>query len=200
MDNKSKVLRLRPNKDFDNAEHNGWNPAIWWRLMLPKLVDLDRIIYFDSSDTVFVRSLAKANNINLCGNLCGGVRDNPFSPSINSGFVIFDLAMMRRENAYGKFIELSGNKYGCPDQTVLNIVCKDRIMHISHKYNFIPNSIRSIHRYIGWPEYVDLKKDLTMIHYTGAHKPWLKQYCSLGWVYRSIASKVGSPKSIVDSK
>lgn len=57
---------------------------------------------------------------------------------INSGFLIMNLELMRKDNMVEKFIEASKVDYlEFPDQDVLNQLCKDRILALPPYYNSI---------------------------------------------------------------
>ena len=63
-----------------------------------------------------------------------------------------------------------------PDQDVINVVCKDRIMGLPPQYNclrtfFIPCYRDDFKRQYSLQEWQNIKS-IGTIHYTGAQKPW----------------------------
>ncbi|MDR1027301.1 MAG: glycosyltransferase family 8 protein [Rickettsiales bacterium] len=194
-DSGSEIAFLNANEDFDKSLRGNWSKGIWYRLMLPKLLpDLDRIIYADV-DTAFCNDLVEADMIDLGGNLIAAANDGK-PGSINSGFLIMNLKLMRRENIYKKWISLSrANEYMYPDQDLLNETCKDRILHLPLKYNFClwrrPNTAPYSEQ-----ELSDLRFHCVMMHWLGAGpKPWKhyddSRYVPFADIWRYYADKTG---------
>lgn len=166
-----KLIFLKPNKDYDNAHCGRWAHAIWWRCMLPSLLpdNIERIIYADV-DTLFVRDLRDANEFDMSDNLLAGCFDSP--TYINSGFLIMNIAQIRRENKYPEMIswaETHQTRY--PDQDMLNTVCSGRIKPMSRKFNAIVGGGYSFLKTMDLAQYRDMKEPV-MLHYAGKIKPW----------------------------
>lgn len=166
---------LYVNNDFNKSYLGNWNIGIYYRLQLVKLLpDLDKIIYADV-DTVFLNDLSDADKIDLKDNIIAGVKDR--DNYINSGFCIFNLKQIRSLDLYEKWIHLSQiNKYNFPDQDLLNYTTQNKQKYLSLKYNFIPcvygqNLKTSTY---SKKDYRDIKNNITMIHFIGHAKPWVK--------------------------
>jgi lipopolysaccharide biosynthesis glycosyltransferase len=194
-DGGSSLTFLKPNGDFDKSNRNGWPAAIWHRMMLPKLLPkLERIIYADI-DVAFNNDLIEANDIPLDDNLIAAVVDeskgNDAGDKINSGFLIMNLAKIRKEKVCDEWVKLSRAKnFVWPDQQVLIETCLDKCRHIPLKFNFQPSACYS---WAGKKRFSDkcwreLKNDTVMIHYAGI-KPWNSRLVPLGWVWRRYAKQ-----------
>ena len=166
---------LYVNNDFNKSYLGNWNIGIYYRLQLVKLLpDLDKVIYADVG-TVFLNDLSDADKIDLKDNIIAGVNDR--DDYINSGFCIFNLKQIRTLGLYEKWIHLSRiNKYDFPDQDLLNYTTRNKQKYISLKYNFIPSVYGQNLKTSTYSkkDYKDIKNNITMIHFIGHAKPWVK--------------------------
>lgn len=166
-----KIIFLKPNKDYDHAHSGWWSKAIWWRCMLPKLLPdtVKRIIYADV-DVLFVRDLREANELKMGTNLLAGCFDSP--TYVNSGFLVMNIAQMRRENKYSEMVSWAENNDSrFPDQDMLNNVCRGRIIPMSRKFNVIVAGGYSFLKTMTASQYRDLRYPV-MLHYAEHIKPW----------------------------
>lgn len=168
-----------------------YTEAASYRLLLPELLpDLDKVMYIDC-DIIVRNDLATLYRFtNLDGNYLAAV----FEPTmdfqtehlktigcdldsyINSGFLILNLDQLRRDRMVEKFIDASKNdNLEFPDQDVLNILCRDRIVGLAPYYNsirtfYLPQYKKSFLRKYSERDWEEVKRHGT-VHYTGA-KPW----------------------------
>jgi UDP-glucose:(galactosyl)LPS alpha-1,2-glucosyltransferase len=192
----SEITFFYANNDFDGAYLGNWSLAIYYRMMLPKLLkNLDYVIYADI-DVIFCNDLVEASQIDMGDNLIAGVRDSEKDPThINSGFLILNLKKIREEDIYDKWIYMAKNtqnKY--PDQTVLSETCKNRILYLPLKYNFC--SMRSWFNFAGKNVYSDaeshdLKYHMVMIHFAGKYKPWQGDKDIHSYIWWKYAKETG---------
>lgn len=156
--------------------------AIYYRLFIADIfTEYDKAIYFDC-DTVLLGDAAELFDTPLGDNLIAGVPDGavsviePFQvytkkalgidacKYFNSGVIVMNLDLLRKENFYRKFTELF-KKYKfrvAPDQDCLNIVCKDRVTYLGFEWNAMP--VRSQN---GLTE-----ENPKLIHFNLTAKPW----------------------------
>ena len=172
--NTGSILKfVKANNDFDASKRGKWPVAIFYRLMLPKLLpDIDQIIYADC-DVVFCNDLIEADRIDMGKNLLAAVIDK-VKNQFNSGFLVMNLKQIRKENTYAKWIALSHEKeYRYPDQDILIATCIDRCIDLPLRYNFQPDACyrKSGKRRHSDQDWHDLKYHVVMIHYAGP-KPW----------------------------
>lgn len=162
-------------------EVRGISKACYYRLLIPWLLPMyDKVIYSDS-DIIFKADLSQIYETEMGENLFCGVNTNGFKDGslskyikrlglnpnnyINSGFLIINSQLNRKENLDKEFKKLAKKKFLFQDQDIINIIGKDRIGLIDEKYNLSPN--------------LSLKTEGYVIHYTGI-KPWE------GFTYRWI--------------
>lgn len=168
-----------------------YTEAASYRLLLPDLLpEYDKVIYIDC-DVIVRNDLSKLYRIiNLDNNYLAAVFEAPMDfqierfkalgcnpmEYINSGFLIMNLELMRRDKMVEKFLKASKADYlEFPDQDVLNQLCKGRILGLPPYYN----SIRTFYlpQYKSFflckyteQDWIDIHQHGT-VHYTGA-KPW----------------------------
>ena len=162
------------NNDFDESSRGKWPVAMWYRLMLPKLVpNVDRIIYADL-DILFFNDLIDIYEYDLGDNIIAAVptRTNMY---INSGFLLMNLKKIREENIYDVWVQDSkDHDYYNPDQDVLNYTLKGRIAFLPLRYNFQLSHGSRIFKIYSESQLDDLKHNLVVLHYYDYIKPWSK--------------------------
>ena len=146
--------------------------ATYYRLKLPTLLPLvDKIIYLDC-DTGVNSSLKDLFEIDLKENLIAGAKDinkkmlkkNP--SYVNAGMLVFNLAQMRKENTEEKFLAWTKENFETikvGDQTILNEVCKGRILLVNDVWNVQSSNFTNRSSYTNFPK---------IIHFVSKKKPW----------------------------
>lgn len=169
---KSKVHFVYGNHDFDESNRRAWPVAMWYRLMLPKLLpNVSRIIYADM-DILFFHDLIDVYELDLGKNVIAAVPTRT-DKYINSGFLLMDLDKIRKEKFYDKWIKSSReHDYKNPDQDVLNNTLVGRITFLPLKYNFQLSHGSRIFKIYSETELDDLKHNLVTLHYSDYIKPW----------------------------
>lgn len=179
-----------------------FSTASLYRMILPDLLpNYDKVIYHDC-DIIIRQNIAELyRNIELGENYLGVVyeatlpnqyrmlKDIGCAPGkyFNSGFLVMNLNLMRKDRVSDKLIFESTKTYSeFLDQDVLNKVCRDKVLPIAPKYNFnrtmiLPKYKDIFLKYYTNQDWIDGVKNGN-IHYTGG-KPW-SQYTvmySLWW-------------------
>lgn len=169
---KSSVHFVNGNHDFDKSLRRAWPIAMWYRLMLPKLLpNVSRIIYADM-DIIFFNDLIDIYEMDLGKNVIAAVPTRT-DKYFNSGFLLMDLDKIRKEKIYDKWIkESQTHDYKNPDQDVLNYTLKGRIAFLPLKYNFQLSHGSRIFKIYSETEIDDLKHNLVTLHYSDYIKPW----------------------------
>ena len=161
------------------------------RLLLPELLpNLDRVLYLDC-DIIVRQDLARLwNETDLGGNYLGAVYEAAIEGQaerfralgcdpakyFNSGFLLMNLAQMRKEKVSERLLEACRVPYlEFPDQDALNQVCQGRVLPLSPLYNsirtfFIPKYKPDFIRQYNEELWHRIQREAT-IHYTGG-KPW----------------------------
>lgn len=160
------------------------------RLFLPELLDssISRLLYLDS-DTIVDGRLDELVDIQMMDRPAAMVRDSlvrshklrlGFSkeePYFNSGVILFDMERWREEKCSEKIAAHIKNvraHYPSPDQDLLNVVCRGRIMTLPPRYNFQPIhlafSVKSYFRCFGRNGYytveeIERDKDRPVIYH-----------------------------------
>jgi lipopolysaccharide biosynthesis glycosyltransferase len=189
-----------------NAPHfSGWkgHDIAYYRLLLPALLEYDKVLYIDS-DTLVLAGLEELFNIDISNNLVAGVVDpggytsqifhhlEENDPYLNGGLLLMNLKLMREMNfveACKRIYHQYQSEINYGDQDVLNLVARGLKKNIDNKfcvsqqvndqtYQNIENAIK--HSYI--------------IHFVGGIKPWMrcanKKAFSFWWDY---ANKLNIP-------
>lgn len=141
---------------FENAfEIRGISVAAYSRLLIPWLLpQYDKVIYSDV-DVIFRIDLTDLYNLQMKEEYIAGIPAASIFTShsyvkhieklglipgeyINSGFLLVNSKLQRKDNLKTKFLEFAQNKYTYQDQDVINLVCKGRIKHLSPAYCITP--------------------------------------------------------------
>lgn len=155
-------------------ENRGVTHAAYYRLVIPWLFPkIDKLVYCDG-DVIFKKSIKDLYEISIGDYYGAGVKRYQYdrysykkyaqslgvdpSEYINSGVMVINCDMMRKDNLKPRFDELASNKYKYFDQDIINIVCKDKLFSLPFIYNVMPT--------MDIPE-----DDVCIIHYAGL-KPW----------------------------
>ncbi|MDO4692054.1 MAG: glycosyltransferase family 8 protein [Porphyromonadaceae bacterium] len=167
-----------------------YTAAANYRLVVADLLpEYDRAIYLDC-DIIVRQDLALLyETLDLGGNYLAGIAEastqwqisrmpQGCDPGqyINSGFLVMNLDLFRRDRVGDKLIEVLRVPYlEFPDQDALNIVCKGRIHYLPPRYNGIRTFVLPAYkedflRYYTEQDWEEISMAGT-IHYTG-EKPW----------------------------
>ena len=191
LDRESALTFLEANRDFEQARRGSWALGVYYRLMLPVLLpELDDIIYSDG-DVIFCRDLLEAADLDLGENLMAGVMEKP-GGYICSGFLVLNLARLRREKTYEVWREQARREeYAFPDQDLLNATCRGRIIYLPVKY-CVYHIIYYWYRIglVSPQELHDLKYNAAVLHYARKPKPWKNKnkdsWNRLWWEYAKL--------------
>ena len=159
----------------------------YYRYILPEvLVDEDRTIYSDV-DVLCVGDLKPLWELDLKGNILAAVSegsDGEFkkqrlelpgeAPYFNAGLQVIDLKAMREGGYTGRLME-NTVKYAkilaWPDQDVINLTLRNRILAIDPKWNSVGQS------------YNPFRRDVVLWHFAGfTQKPWCNIWKNITWV------------------
>lgn len=171
-----------------------WSRAMYFRLFAFDYFSksIDKLLYLDA-DVICKGSLDPLLDVELHDNIAAVVKDvesiqykvNDRLPGVNlkdhyfnSGVVLVNLPQWATHSLTTKALSLlSGNDvnsmyYKYPDQDVLNILLKNRVIFLPREYNTI-YTIKSELKDKKHSKYADvITSDTRLIHYTGATKPW----------------------------
>lgn len=159
-----------------------YSKTTYFRLFIPNLYpQYDKALYLDS-DIVLLRDVAELFNIDMGDNLVGGAPDDviqtyevfqeyvekvvgvaDYRNYFNAGVLLMNLDELRKYDFQEKFVySLDKIKFSvAQDQDYLNRLCKGRVKIIDKTWNRMPISNIEVD-----------EKDLKLIHYNLAFKPW----------------------------
>lgn len=160
------------------------------RLAIPHVLEGDYFIYLDS-DVICFRGIEEFRDAMNPGVYVTAARDplgkvrrdksmrnkvrftQSFSPYFNAGIIGINAKLWREEQVSRRIEELlkEAHLYSFADQTLLNIVFKDRWTEVPHWGNHVL-TIRRCSRIMDVP-------CLANLHFTGRIKPWLSEESSL---------------------
>jgi len=159
-----------------------YSKATYFRLFLPNLYpQYDKVLYLDA-DIVLNADVAELFHIDIKNNLVGAAPDEVvgFTPIFreyvekvvgvssykhyfNAGVLIMNLKELRAFNFQEKFLYLLEKVTFsvAQDQDYLNRICKGRVHLLNVTWDKMPVARKSI-----------ANKDIKLVHYNFAHKPW----------------------------
>ena len=192
-------------KDYKTLEHIS-SSSSYYRLMIPKLINQDRILYLDS-DIIVNGPLSDFYYSDLGDAPIGVVKDYglgehfPFpyldasvsKKYFNSGVLLVDCAKWRNEGLVDTLlqtVEEYGDQVLYGDQCILNIVLRETAKYYSFTENAQVQYIEAIKNQHNIKS-ISLDATPTIIHYAAKHKPWDNQNPALFerekyWFFRHL--------------
>lgn len=160
--------------------------------------DVDKLLYLDG-DIIVQSDLSELENIDFTEREYGAVVEDSgvlYSETLirqnipgyfNSGVMLLNLDALRKNKIPEKLVEEKFNSQdnSLMDQHVLNIVFKDHVKSLPHKYNLLyMNLIRARYFYslsiddinakysMDYKTWEDMRERAAVIHYSSFDKPW----------------------------
>lgn len=196
-----------------------YSRQMYYRWLIPEVLSkYDKVLYLDC-DIIVNTDIAQLYDTPLKGNYVAAannfLRDNlinhvsnrlglPLEEYYNSGVLVINCNKWIENNLKNKCIEClrSYDKLACPDQDVLNVVCKGKILQLEDKWNFqwhhqFPDARTGTFTLDYGTRYEKLMRSIpNIIHYTSWIKPWNSpervysehfwKYCRQTFFYESI--------------
>lgn len=181
--------------------HHYFSVEVFYRLMIPWLLNCPKAIYLDS-DLVVLRDIADLFAVDIGDNLLGAVTDGAllieyYSDAevkkyydmlcpdsiltyFNSGVLVFNIPAFRAAFTAEELLDFAQKQtYRYVDQDVLNAKCGQRTYQLNMVWNVLTdfNGIR-IHNITRFapPDicqaYLESRENPYIIHYAGPEKPW----------------------------
>ncbi len=166
--------------------------SIYYRFLLPLLINEEKIIYFDC-DIIVTSDLKGLWDTDIKDYACGAVEDQMsdhiiiqnriglYRDYFNSGVLLMNLDYWRKNNITKRITEfILQNPSICvyPDQDAMNFVLFDKVKYIEYKYNYQelfyePKERIFLHKE-KWGKLIPEGSVPAVMHYTGHFKPWHK--------------------------
>lgn len=239
-DNKKKFIKLShddfkvilidcDDKDFSDLYIPGIpaTPTSIYKFYIPELLNnVNKVLYLDG-DIIVTKDLKELYNLELNDNYIGAVTDSIGLSNkkyldgnysyINSGVMLMNLDLMRKDNLSSKLLDYRRNGFNkFMDQDAFNFVLKNKIEILPFKYNTQlnvistsiitnqKNTLKKIKNYWNITDniisYNNILNNSVILHYTRT-KPW-KFYDGVGndlWLYYYLNSQYGNTPIIRDS-
>ena len=175
------------------------------KFLIPEILsDINTILYMDC-DILITKAFGELLYKDINNKICGVVKDpykivkdtslypvmNELEGYFNSGVLLMNLDMMRKEKLTDKLFEVkkSLKKKNLMDQDTLNICMNGNVDFLDNRYNSLlpiiykllnegEIKISQINKFYGksYRNYNDIKLDSIFIHYAGGlFKPWLNK-------------------------
>lgn len=179
-------------KVFNGLKINDRFPiSIYFRFLLPQLLDVDKVIYFDC-DIIVTDCLNELWDANIKNFACGVVEDQKsddiriqnrlelYKAYFNSGVLVMNLDYWRENQIADKLLEFIYNnpdKCVYPDQDALNYILHDKVKFLEYRYNYqeffyLPKEETFLHR-SKWSNLIPNEEIPIVVHYTNETKPWI---------------------------
>lgn len=177
-----KIEYIPVNKElFSNAPlSHHFTIETYYRLKLPSLIDVDKLLYLDV-DTLVKKDLKELYNIDINNYYAGAVIDeSSYSQNIhklsvkryfNAGMLLLNLKKIREdklEDKFFEFIDKHSDLISYVDQCVLNAVFNENVKFLDRRFNLQHHSaLDNINE-----KYQQQKKEVIVLHYVAQKKPW----------------------------
>ncbi|MDY6407163.1 MAG: glycosyltransferase [Pseudomonadota bacterium] len=176
------------------SRFNGQNIGFWGKeislthymyLLSPEIIPSDKVIYLDT-DMIVNCNLKTVFEIDMGNHLIGMAAPSGFErikDSPNSGFIVLNLDLMRREKTLDKIIPFGENlppSHLCDQHLLYNyfkLHNPDRLLLLDKNYNAFPHQAK------------ETLTEIKIIHFAGLpYKPWQKfdfsvPFSNLWWYY-----------------
>lgn len=198
-----------------------YSTEMYYRILIPRLFpNAHRVLYLDC-DIVILRDVADIFQEQIGDNYIAAIHNyvgqgmynylqkmgiNP-DDYFNSGVLLINVDKWNSLHLEQKCFDLV-EKYtqlACPDQDILNMVCKDNVKYIDGGWNFMWQSAignsNVLSQYKALQE--KSKQNISIVHYTSAIKPWNHPelvYARHWWYYAKHTSLYKSFVADLDYK
>jgi len=211
-----------------------YSRQMYYRWLIPEVLSkYDKVLYLDC-DIVVNRDIARLYDITLGENYAAAVpnflRDSlinhvqnrlglPLAEYYNSGVLVINCRKWIEQRLKSRCIEClqSYEKLVCPDQDVLNVVCKGKILTLDDRWNFqwhhqFPDARKGKFVLDYQKRYDRLASEIPwLVHFTSQVKPWKNpekacaeffwKYCRGSGFYEAVLFKgILYMKSVSDIK
>ena len=197
-DNRAEVILINAHEvNLENAPTTSRYPKeIYYRIFAAKYLpeNLDRILYLDP-DIIVNGSLDELYDINMDGMYFAAASHNgnimhkvneirldmeDDSPYINSGVMMINLRLLRKEQNYEEvfeFINKHKNHLILPDQDIISSLYGSKIIPLdTYKYNMTERKYRIHSKKEGGLNIEWVRNNSVIIHFCGRNKPWKNNY------------------------
>lgn len=194
----SRVINTKIDDNLLKDEHVSQpqiNEMSYGRIMIPDLIDEERVLYLDS-DIVVDKNLSELFTMDMGDHALAAIPDLLYTGKFNSGVLLFNMPVMKQDPHIVEKMLKAGNNTELQegDQSVLNSFFKDTYLHLPLKYNWAIGYDFLCTYYPAFNHDYWNKTDIdaSVVHFTSPSKPWQQfstsrargkwwQYHDLSW-------------------
>ncbi len=187
------IIYYRISDDFLRTfpVRKSWSYAMYYRYLLPNLVEKAEYIYYFDADVICVRKCDELFNIKINNNVLGAAKDvkktrikrkkclNLDGEYFNSGVLVINKKRWIKENVLNKLIDVIKNNFKIlkyPDQDALNIVINGDYYMINNIFNTLEITNNSL-------------ETSKLLHFANHPKPWSNKWF-LNPIYNTKAKNI----------
>ncbi len=187
-------------KSIRDYSHGHYSVEMYYRIVIPEVLSrYEKAVYLDC-DLVLLSDVANLYSVDLNQNILAVVINDIQSDYMksyladtlhvttdeyfNSGVLVINNKAFIEENVKSNALDYLNKieRLMCPDQDILNLACKDRVLYLGNEWNFqVGSGVYTLEdKYLG---------KYNIIHYTTGEKPWNTASLELGeyfWKYARL--------------
>ena len=203
-----KCINIHEYLEYDILYETSEYPIeMYYRYYAPLILKYEKIIYLDC-DIVVIDDIAKLYNESLENKPIGIITDfthyiDEPNTDYNSGVILFNTEEFEKQKIREKCLELLKNntQYRFPDQTALNIVCKNNAKILKPMYNYQVSMafFNKFKKKIKKKRFRKLFEDEPIvIHFSYVTKPYKNIYSIYNKYFWEYAKKTNYYNQLVD--
>lgn len=192
-----------------------YSKEMYYRILIPTIFSqYNKVLYVDC-DLVFNISPHVFFNFNIEQYCLGAINDiGVISPKslfhdyikslqieptkyFNSGVLIMNIPKLNEINLLEQFNQIIKRKqaFKFPDQDILNIICKNKVLYLDYKYNFTCSEYQKnlpkqyYNNDFLFEQYMSNSLTPFIVHYTSSQKAWSHPHLKLAYHFWKYARK-----------
>lgn len=203
-----KCVNIQEYLEYDILYETSEYPIeMYYRYYAPLILKYEKIVYLDC-DIIVIDDVAKLYNEDLENKPIGIIMDfthyiDESNMDFNSGVIVFNTEEFEKQKIREKCLELlkSNTQYKFPDQTALNIVCKNNAKILKPKYNYQVSLayFNKFKKKINKKRFRKLFEDEPIvIHFSYVTKPHKNIYSTYNKYFWKYAKKTNYYNQLID--
>lgn len=197
--------------------NNKFSDEIYYRVLVPSLMNLyDKVVFLDA-DIVVLDDIAKILNYDISNHMIGAVRDyegiancynsnyektkyriselgiKNFDNYFHSGVIVMNISKLNEEFSHKDLLGIAVSKnWKQFDQDLLNVLCQDSVKILDASWDFLEDiygTYQSLPTSL-FDEFVESEKNPIIIHFSGNRKPWINnnsKFNDFFWKYAEVS-------------